>query len=210
MNVIRPIVLYEFENESPIRHKVAFDALDPNYLYLAANMEVRRIKVASCAKYKSCTDCLSAKDPYCGWCTLNKRCSFANECENSNNSVYWITIKEKINSCPEVTMSPLAIDDSFKNTKLFTVKGRGKLSNFMNENTTCTLRIARNNEVICTASNITKCSCQVSNNMYTQLKNQPDPVTIEVLIESGSLNYTTQFTVHNCYKIAEARFNNAT
>ncbi|XP_078091355.1 plexin-C1 isoform X2 [Mustelus asterias] len=210
MKVIRPIVLHELENEASIPHQVIFDALDPNYLYLTAEMEVRRIKVASCAQYKTCADCLSVRDPHCGWCTLEKRCSFAHECENSNNSVYWITVKEKINSCPEVILVPLAIDSSFKNTKLFTVKTSGKLSKFMNKNTTCVLRNVRNNEVICRANYTTECSCQVSSEIYTQLENQPEPVTIETSLEFGSLNFTTQSMIHNCYKIAAARLNNAT
>ncbi|XP_041059028.1 plexin-C1-like [Carcharodon carcharias] len=206
--VIRPIALFELENEAPIR-QVTFDRLDANYLYITAEKTVNRIKVAACAQYSSCTDCLSVQDPYCGWYILEKRCSFVHEYENSSNPSYCITTKGGSNSCPNMTLKPSAIDHSFKNTKLFTVKLREKFSNFMNENATCTLRNARNNEVICTAKYTTQCSCRVSNNTYTQLENQPDPVTINASVEFRSLNFTTRFTVHNCYKIATARFNNA-
>lgn len=34
---------------------------------------MRRIPVANCGKYVSEQECLSAKDPYCGWCSWNQR-----------------------------------------------------------------------------------------------------------------------------------------
>ncbi|XP_067915723.1 uncharacterized protein [Heterodontus francisci] len=195
MKLIHPIVLFELEDETPIRHKVAFDTLDSIHLYLTSEMAfahymnlsvhctvcqspyfciiMRRIKVAACARYSSCTGCLSAHDPFCGWCTLEKRCSFKDECENSNEPAHWITIEEGINNCSKVTLKPLAIDQSFKNTKIFTVKVMGKLSNLIKENVTCTLRNTENKQVICTAKYTTECPCRVPNNAYAQLENQP-------------------------------------
>ncbi|XP_067914911.1 plexin-C1 [Heterodontus francisci] len=208
MKLIHPIVLFELEDETPIRHKVVFDTLDSNHLYLTSEMAVRRIKVAACARYSSCTGCLSAHDPFCGWCTLEKRCSFKDECENSNEPAHWITIEEGINNCSKVTLKPLAIDQSFKNTKIFTVKVMGKLSNLIKENATCTLRNTENKQVICTAKYTTECPCIVSKNAYAQLEKQPDPVTIEASVEFSSLSFTTRITVHNCYKIATVRLNN--
>ncbi|KAJ9580438.1 hypothetical protein L9F63_024392, partial [Diploptera punctata] len=31
---------------------------------------VSKVKVQECSVYKTCWDCLGAKDPYCGWCSL--------------------------------------------------------------------------------------------------------------------------------------------
>ncbi|KAK3800859.1 hypothetical protein RRG08_008613 [Elysia crispata] len=37
-----------------------------------AQAEVLKVKVENCARYTTCSDCLGAKDPYCGWCSLEK------------------------------------------------------------------------------------------------------------------------------------------
>ncbi|XP_067860759.1 plexin-C1 isoform X2 [Heptranchias perlo] len=209
MKLIHPTVLFELKEETPIHHRVMFDKLDSNHLYLTSETEVRRLKVAPCDQYISCTDCLSALDPFCGWCTLKKRCSFENECENSNHTVHWITMAEQ-NSCPRVTFTPSAIDYSLNSAKLFKIEVTEKLRTLIKENAICTMRKARNKEVICIGkyTNANDCPCRLSNNIYTQLENEPDPIIIEASVEFSSLKFSTNVTVHNCYKIATVRLNN--
>ncbi|XP_048410551.1 plexin-C1 isoform X1 [Stegostoma tigrinum] len=206
LKVIRPIVLADLESESPIHHNVIFDPLDQNYLYLASENEVRRIKVANCTQYRSCTDCLSAQDPFCDWHVVEKRCFFTSECESMNPNDF-ITMKDGINSCLRVTLSPLVIDQSFERTKLFTVEVTSKFNNVIQQNATCTLTNVGNKKVICTGNFTTECPCNVSEN-HAQIKEQPDPMIIEVSIKSGSLNFDSQSTVHNCYKIATSQQTN--
>uniref|UniRef100_A0A8C8BI84 Plexin C1 n=1 Tax=Otus sunia TaxID=257818 RepID=A0A8C8BI84_9STRI len=68
-----PEVLYEIKEETSIFPKLRLDPLDNNYIYLSSANKVRRIPVANCSRYVSEQECLSAKDPYCGWCSLNRR-----------------------------------------------------------------------------------------------------------------------------------------
>uniref|UniRef100_A0A8C8SYX6 Plexin C1 n=1 Tax=Pelusios castaneus TaxID=367368 RepID=A0A8C8SYX6_9SAUR len=68
-----PEILYEIEEETSVFPKLVLDPEDNNYIYLSSDKEVRRIQVANCNKYGSCKECLSAKDPYCGWCSLSQR-----------------------------------------------------------------------------------------------------------------------------------------
>jgi hypothetical protein len=35
--------------------------------------QVSKVKVQECNVYKTCWDCLGAKDPYCGWCSLENK-----------------------------------------------------------------------------------------------------------------------------------------
>ncbi|XP_072418456.1 plexin-C1 [Chiloscyllium punctatum] len=206
LHVIRLTVLSDLENESPISRNVIFDPLDTNYLYLASENEVRRIKVANCTQYKSCTDCLSAQDPYCDWHIVKKRCFFTTECESIlSNSC--ITMKDGINNCLSITLNPVAIDASFKNTKLFTVKVTPKFNNFIKQNATCTLKNIGNKKVICTGKFTTECSCNVSKN-YDQLEQQSDPIIVEFAVKSDSLNLVNRSTVHNCFKIATSQQTN--
>uniref|UniRef100_G1NFR5 Plexin C1 n=1 Tax=Meleagris gallopavo TaxID=9103 RepID=G1NFR5_MELGA len=68
-----PEILYEIEEETSIFPKLRLDPVDSNYIYLFSANKVRRIPVANCGRYVSEQECLSAKDPYCGWCSLNQR-----------------------------------------------------------------------------------------------------------------------------------------
>uniref|UniRef100_A0A8C9MX93 Plexin C1 n=1 Tax=Serinus canaria TaxID=9135 RepID=A0A8C9MX93_SERCA len=68
-----PEVLYEIEEETSIFHKLRLDPMNNNYIYLSSANKVRRIPVANCGRFASEQECLSAKDPYCGWCSFNQR-----------------------------------------------------------------------------------------------------------------------------------------
>ncbi|XP_067886233.1 semaphorin-4D isoform X2 [Heterodontus francisci] len=44
------------------------------YLYAGSHSGVVQAPVAFCEKYKTCTDCILARDPYCAWNPQNKSC----------------------------------------------------------------------------------------------------------------------------------------
>ncbi|XP_009880953.1 PREDICTED: plexin-C1 [Charadrius vociferus] len=87
-----PEVLYEIKEETSIFPKLRLDPVDNNYIYLSSANKVRRIPVANCGRYVSEEECLSAKDPYCGWCSLNKRCTLKENCTSSNSLKGWYNI----------------------------------------------------------------------------------------------------------------------
>lgn len=43
------------------------------HLYVMTERKVSKVKVQECSVYKTCWDCLNAKDPYCGWCSLENK-----------------------------------------------------------------------------------------------------------------------------------------
>nr|XP_009938455.1 PREDICTED: plexin-C1 [Opisthocomus hoazin] len=87
-----PEVLYEIKEETSIFPKLRLDPVDNNYIYLSSANKVRRIPVANCGRYVSKQECLSAKDPYCGWCSLNQRCTLKENCTSSNSTKGWYNI----------------------------------------------------------------------------------------------------------------------
>ncbi|XP_009319633.1 PREDICTED: plexin-C1 [Pygoscelis adeliae] len=87
-----PEVLYEIKEETSIFPKLRLDPVDNNYIYLSSANKVRRIPVANCGRYVSEQECLSAKDPYCGWCSLNRRCTLKENCTRSNSIEGWYNI----------------------------------------------------------------------------------------------------------------------
>ncbi|NXC17775.1 PLXC1 protein, partial [Corythaeola cristata] len=87
-----PEVLYEIKEETSIFPKLRLDPVNNNYIYLSSVNKVRRIPVANCGRYVSEQECLSAKDPYCGWCSLNQRCTLKQNCTRSNSIKGWYNI----------------------------------------------------------------------------------------------------------------------
>ncbi|XP_009976372.1 PREDICTED: plexin-C1 [Tauraco erythrolophus] len=87
-----PEVLYEIKEETSIFPKLRLDPVDSNYIYLSSVNKVRRIPVANCGRYVSEQECLSAKDPYCGWCSFNQRCTLKENCTRSNSIKGWYNI----------------------------------------------------------------------------------------------------------------------
>ena len=36
-------------------------------------LQVTKVRVQDCGVYKTCGECLGARDPYCGWCSLENK-----------------------------------------------------------------------------------------------------------------------------------------
>ncbi|XP_010179217.1 PREDICTED: plexin-C1 [Mesitornis unicolor] len=87
-----PEVLYEIKEETSIFPKLRLDPIDSNYIYLSSANKVRRIPVANCGRYVSEQECFSAKDPYCGWCSWNRRCTLKENCTRSDSIKGWYNI----------------------------------------------------------------------------------------------------------------------
>ncbi|GFY75729.1 hypothetical protein TNIN_425621 [Trichonephila inaurata madagascariensis] len=45
------------------------------FLYVMTERRVTMVKVQECLVYKTCSECLEAQDPYCGWCSLENNCT---------------------------------------------------------------------------------------------------------------------------------------
>ncbi|XP_042307160.1 plexin-D1 isoform X2 [Sceloporus undulatus] len=100
----------------PVHPVMQFDPSDSSYLYLMTSHQIARVKVAACNQYTVCTECLAAADAYCGWCTLETRCSLQHECANSDEPYYWISASEGVQQCPSMTIIPSEINIEKENT----------------------------------------------------------------------------------------------
>nr|NP_524637.2 plexin A, isoform A [Drosophila melanogaster]AAF59394.1 plexin A, isoform A [Drosophila melanogaster] len=64
------------------------------YIYVMSKTKVSKVKVFDCSDYKTCGDCLGARDPYCGWCSLENKCSPRSNCQDdANDPLYWVSYK---------------------------------------------------------------------------------------------------------------------
>jgi len=78
---------------SSVNSDMHFASQNKNYLYVMTRNKVTMVKVQECHVYKSCHECLGARDPYCGWCSLEDKCSLRSECEAAQAPKYWLSYK---------------------------------------------------------------------------------------------------------------------
>ncbi|XP_029768541.1 semaphorin-4C [Terrapene carolina triunguis] len=73
--------LQVFEPAQPIESLVL--AHQKKLLFAGSRSQVARLSLADCAKYRSCADCVLAKDPYCAWSRNASRCLRADGSDGS-------------------------------------------------------------------------------------------------------------------------------
>ncbi|KAM6216563.1 plexin-D1 [Rhynchocyon petersi] len=109
MNVVSRRVLTVAPGE-PVHHVMQFDPADPGHLYLMTSHQMVRVKVAACSMHSTCEDCVGTADAYCGWCTLETRCTLQQDCTNSSERYFWTSASEGTSRCPTMTALPAEID----------------------------------------------------------------------------------------------------
>lgn len=76
-----------------VNSDLVFD-LKQNHVYVMTDKKVSKMKVQDCSVYRDCGQCLGSKDPYCGWCSLENKCSLRGDCRDAaSDPLYWISYK---------------------------------------------------------------------------------------------------------------------
>lgn len=84
---------------------------DKSHLYVMTTEKIYKVPVSNCQQYTSCEQCLTAKDPFCGWCSLESSCRRRSECLDDELSGRWLTPYYPTHGvCPRVTVTPLTAD----------------------------------------------------------------------------------------------------
>eukprot|EP00794_Sanderia_malayensis_P007554 gene7554-8391_t len=101
---------------------------DMEYLYILTKNRLTKSSLKDCAKRTSCIDCLAG--PYCGWCSLQKKCTLKTECQNSDNALYFVNDTDT--KCPtlaSVTPKPAAIPVTIQTKITWTITNLPKPQN---------------------------------------------------------------------------------
>ncbi|XP_062439111.1 plexin-B2 isoform X2 [Rhea pennata] len=77
------------ELNKPIKKDLVLDKTQEN-LYVMTTDKVYRLPVQDCHKYSDCEKCAQAKDPYCGWCVREGRCTKRADCETADKENHWL------------------------------------------------------------------------------------------------------------------------
>lgn len=84
-----------------VNSDILFD-LKKEHVYVMTDKKLSKVRVQDCSVYTSCGQCLGSKDPYCGWCSLENKCSLRGDCRDAAlDPLYWISYKS--GRCTNIT-----------------------------------------------------------------------------------------------------------
>uniref|UniRef100_A0AAX7VCV2 Plexin-B1 n=1 Tax=Astatotilapia calliptera TaxID=8154 RepID=A0AAX7VCV2_ASTCA len=81
---------------SPINSDLLLDQ-NGGHIYIMTKTTKR--PVAECGDHLDCQSCLSARDPYCGWCVLEGRCGQRWECQRGSEQGHWLWSFNQTQQC---------------------------------------------------------------------------------------------------------------
>ncbi|XP_054023740.1 plexin-C1 [Dryobates pubescens] len=179
-----PEVLYEIKEETSIFPKLRLDPVDNNYIYVSSANKVRRIPVANCSRYISQPECLSAKDPYCGWCSLKQRCTLKESCPHSSSSQGWVNISH-------------AADEDVRILLRFPARNQVAVAASRSKPlTSCMIKIVTPAEIFYENVVLSNSSCLC--NLTSPGIADSGCLVLEAALASGSWSITQTFQLENC------------
>lgn len=54
--------------------------------------QITKLRVEHCSRYTNCSGCLESRDPFCGWCSLEKRCTVRSACQRDMSASRWLSL----------------------------------------------------------------------------------------------------------------------
>ncbi|KAJ3612087.1 hypothetical protein NHX12_020364 [Muraenolepis orangiensis] len=60
------------------------------HLYITTETKITKVAVQACHLKTDCQSCVSMKDPYCGWCVLEGKCTRKQQCSRSEEQNTWL------------------------------------------------------------------------------------------------------------------------
>ncbi|XP_019475530.1 LOW QUALITY PROTEIN: plexin-D1, partial [Meleagris gallopavo] len=184
----------------PVHPIMQFDPSDPTYLYLMTSYQMTRVKVAACEQYSTCAECLAAADAYCGWCTMETRCSLQHECMNFTEANFWASASEGVQQCPSMTILEPEINIDKENPVLI-IQINGTIPNLNGTNISC--NYGNNIHTVARvagdyANQFIYCSL-LPRQKYPAFPEDQDHVTVETALQVNSKNIIqANFTIYDC------------
>ncbi|NWY51398.1 PLXD1 protein, partial [Chionis minor] len=184
----------------PVHPIMQFDPSDSTYLYLMTSYQMTRVKVAACNQYSTCAECLAAADAYCGWCTMETRCSLQHECMNFTGANFWASASEGVQQCPSMTILEPEINIDKENPALI-IQINGTIPNLNGTNISCDY----GNNIYTVArvagdyvNQFIYCSL-LPREKYPTFPDNQDHVVVEAALRVNSKNIIrANFTIYDC------------
>uniref|UniRef100_A0A8C2E314 Plexin D1 n=1 Tax=Cyprinus carpio TaxID=7962 RepID=A0A8C2E314_CYPCA len=196
----------------PVHHIMTFDPSDHNYLYLMTTHHLLRVQVSACGQSSSCSECVSAGDAYCGWCTLEGRCSVQKDCSSGTVGRSWISTGDGVQQCPSMTITPSEISRS-AHMRDVGILINGSVPDLQGLQVECDfgVGITTNATVHLDYSTTQIQTCPLPHpHMYPTIPFGTDHVTISVAIRVNNVSVVSgNFTIYECERTGQIHFKTA-
>lgn len=63
-----------------------------DFLYVLSTRKITKLRIEHCSVYSNCSACLESRDPFCGWCSLEKRCTVRSTCQRDTSASRWLSL----------------------------------------------------------------------------------------------------------------------
>ncbi|KAH8283417.1 hypothetical protein KR054_011013 [Drosophila jambulina] len=63
-----------------------------DFLYVLSVRKITKLRIEHCSVYTNCSGCLESRDPFCGWCSLEKRCTVRSTCKRDTSASRWLSL----------------------------------------------------------------------------------------------------------------------
>ncbi|XP_068152091.1 plexin-B [Drosophila tropicalis] len=63
-----------------------------DFLYVLSLRKITKLRIEHCSAYTNCSACLESRDPFCGWCSLEKRCTVRSACQRDTSASRWLSL----------------------------------------------------------------------------------------------------------------------
>ncbi|XP_044251246.1 plexin-B [Drosophila takahashii] len=63
-----------------------------DFLYVLSQRKITKLRIEHCSVYTNCSACLESRDPFCGWCSLEKRCTVRSTCQRDTSASRWLSL----------------------------------------------------------------------------------------------------------------------
>uniref|UniRef100_A0A8C4HS01 Plexin b2b n=1 Tax=Dicentrarchus labrax TaxID=13489 RepID=A0A8C4HS01_DICLA len=60
------------------------------FIFYVIMLQITKVPVQTCLQKKDCQSCVELRDPYCGWCVLEGRCTRRSECRRAEEKNGWL------------------------------------------------------------------------------------------------------------------------
>ncbi|KAK2832460.1 hypothetical protein Q7C36_015922 [Tachysurus vachellii] len=75
--------------DGPANKSMFFDS-SMDHLYITTLKKITKVPVQACEQKTNCQSCVNQRDPYCGWCVLEGRCTRKKDCSRGEEKDAWL------------------------------------------------------------------------------------------------------------------------
>ncbi|XP_045079683.1 plexin-B1 isoform X1 [Coregonus clupeaformis] len=165
------------------------------HLFIMTSTMLQKRPVAECHEHLDCQACLSAHDPYCGWCVLEGRCGWQAQCSRGAQAGQWLWSFDMEQKCLTIqSLSPSNISREEKRSISLSVLGLAILEE--DKSYSCFFHDAESPATV-TDMGVT-CLSPDPHRVLTVPPGQ-DFVTVTLSLRFGDVVVTaTEFTFYDC------------